>query len=416
MKAKESAFSLRRVLFTLHLWMGLGSGLLFSLVCATGFYLAIHPQLESRARSHTPASAQEVQLSAEEIVAKVTPIAVPGRIEIPARKGELWKLRGEKGSLYVNPSTGEVLEPLWGDSYNWVKKLHRFLLLDHKIGRPITGAATLMYIFLMFSGVYLWWKKSARNPMRGLTFKRGAGWKRTFYDAHLALGMYAMIPLTLMAVTGLWWSYREPTKAVIYWTLDGAVPEAPQKKKKEEKKEEEIPPRTDLPYASLLETVEREFPYEGIVRLNLPDHDATDITILKTREPGFWRMPTRDEVTIDLASGRVLKRKLFADKTRAEQFTSLIYDIHTGYAWGDLTLVLYLVACVVGTSLPITGTVMWFNRMQGQRRSREIMARRQRNEAGGKKPRAQVKMATAASEPAASPEPATVAEAPTPAE
>lgn len=394
MKAKESAFSLRRVLFTLHLWMGLGSGLLFSLVCATGFFLALHPQIESRARSHTPASAAGVRLSAEEIVARALPIASPERIEIPARSGELWRLRSEKGSLYVNPSTGEVLQPLWGDSYNWVKKLHRFLLLDSKVGRPITGAATLMYLFLMFSGVYLWWKKSARNPMRGLSFRRGAGWKRTFYDAHLALGMYAMIPLTLMAVTGLWWSYREPARAVIFWTLDGAVPEAP-KKKKEARDEKKLPPRTDLPYESLLETVQRELPYEGIVRLNLPDRDATEITILKTREPVFWRVPTRDELTVDLRTGQVVKRKLFADKTRAEQFTSLIYDIHTGYAWGDLTLILFTLACLVGTSLPISGTVMWFNRMQGQRRSREILARRQRNEATGDKARAGSKVAEA---------------------
>lgn len=379
MKAKVTAFSWRRVFFTLHLWLGLASGLLFTLVCATGFFLALHPQLEARARSAAFSHPQAQALAPERIVAQALPHGVPDRIEIPAQAGAPWKLRVEKGHLYVNPQTGQVLEPLGGGSYNWVKKLHRWLLLDSKVGRPITGAAALIYLVMMASGLYLWLEKCYRKPMRGLSFQRGVGWKRTVYDAHLVLGIYALLPLTLMAATGLWWSYREPVKAALYWSLDGTPPPVAKEEKKS-KEEEEVPPRTNLPYAELIAIGGQEFAYRGTLRIVPPAQEATEISLVKIREAGFWQLPIRDEVKVDLTTLKVVSRKPFAKKSRAEQFTSLIYDIHTGAAWGDVTLVLFLLATLVGTTLPISGTVMWWNRMRGQQRAKEIMARRRASE------------------------------------
>lgn len=377
MKAKQTGPGWRRVLFTVHLWLGLASGLLFTLVCLTGFFLALHPQLEARARSSAYSLPQAASLAPEAIVGQAAAYGLPDRIEIPDQAGAPWKLRTEQGNLYVNPHTGQVLEPLWGQSYNWVKKLHRWLLLDSKVGRPITGAATLVFLVMMASGLGLWLNKCLRKPSRGLGFKRGVGWKRAGYDAHLVLGIYALIPLTLMAATGLWWSYREPVKAVIYWTLDGTPPPAAEEKPKE-KKGEQPPREAHLPYAELIAIAREEFPspHPGTLRIVLPRSGASTISLVKIREAGFWSPPIRDEVQVDRQTLEVVERYPFAAKTRAEKFISLIYDIHTGAVWGDLTLLVALLATLAGATLPLTGTLMWWNRMRGQRRARQILARR----------------------------------------
>jgi uncharacterized iron-regulated membrane protein len=354
----------RDVVFTLHLWLGLASGLLFTTVCASGFFLGLHPQLEARARSAAHAAPGAPVLPCERLVQAALAYGVPDRIEVPEQPESPWKFRTPRGHLYVNPQTGAVLQPLWGDSYNQVKKLHRWLLLDSKVGRPLTGAAALIYLALMASGLALWLSKFCRKPARGLRFQSGVGWKRAVYDAHMVLGIYALAPLALMAGTGLWWSYREPVKAAIYWALDGAAPPVAQAKKESK----DAPTLTDLPYAKILQVAGQELPFSGRLRISLPAQGDTEMTVTRIRTPGFWRLPAADELTIEIPSAKVLERRPFAEKSRAERFTSLIFDLHSGNIWGDLTLLAHLLATLVGASLPLTGTLMWWNRTVTRRR------------------------------------------------
>ncbi len=380
-KAPPSPFHPKALLFTVHLWLGLASGLLFTLVCATGFLIALHPVLEARCnptilqRGERGATAPADQTLKNGIAALES---TPRDLLIPAEPGASWRLRGEEHRIYLDPHTGEAigeLPSIWDDSYKTLVRLHRWLLLDSKVGRPITGAATLIYLVILASGAGLWITKCYRNLARGLTFRKGVGWKRATYDAHLVLGVYALLPLFLMASTGLYWSYREPYKTAVYAVLDGA-PAPPPAPKKEKKKGEKTVKETALPYQSILETVEKELPYPGEVRLFFPTKGESTLEVEKVRVPALFQLPTRDELVLDAKTGSVVSRKPFESQSRARQLLSQMYNLHTGFLWGDVTLILYLLATAVGTSLPLTGTVMWWNRTRAQRRAKEIMARR----------------------------------------
>lgn len=374
---------IKKAMFTLHLWLGMASGLLFTLVCCTGFFLGLQPRLEAYANRPLKgkANVQAPSLAPDQLLASAQNAATSplDRLEIPDDESDAWRVRSKTGSLYIDPHSGDVYPPLWGDSYNTIKKLHRWLLLDSKVGRPITGAAALVYLAILLSGACLWLSKCYKKPGRGLSFKRGTHWRRTLYDAHLVFGMYALIPLFIMASTGLWWSYREPYKAVVYNLLDGAGP--PQQSPKKEKSDEEATPtRLALPYPAILAQMESELPYSGTIRLQFPRLGAATLTVSKTRAPGFWCLPIKDELVFDANSGQLIDKKLFAGRSRAEKFTSLIFDIHAGNAWGGLTLILWLLATIAGATLPITGTFTWWNRMKSQRKSREILAKRRQRD------------------------------------
>lgn len=370
---KTSLGSLKKAIFTLHLWLGLACGALFSLVCATGCLLAMHPILETQLNQnliHLSPASTRAPIGPMLSAAASTTSAPFREVEIPAEADEAWvvRLEGKGPSLYLDPFLGKSLgslDPRWAESFETLEHLHRWLLLDQKIGRPITGAAALVYLSLLLSGVCLWLSKCYRRPARGLWLKRGVGWKRLAYDAHLVLGVYAIVPLFLMASTGLYWSYRQPYKALVYRVLDGTAPPAAPSKA------EEAPVRLDLPYETILTTLAQEQPRPGLIKLAFPKVGANEVRVTKVRQAGFWRLPTRDEWTFDATTGEVLKRQPFLSKTRAEQFLSLIFEIHSGAAWGPVTLGIWVMAVLFGMTLPITGTVMWANRMRAQMRSRQ---------------------------------------------
>ncbi len=378
---KKPRFSWKSALFTIHLWLGLASGLLFSLVCATGFLIALHPVLEVRFNREVLLSqgdAKSAEVRADEVLEQGLKSlkSAPRSLLIPAEPERAWVLRGQDHRLYLDPATGQALgelPPFWEESYRTLVRLHRWLLLDSKVGRPITGAATIIYLVILTSGAGLWLTKCYRNLGRGLSFRKNVGWKRAAYDAHLVFGAYALLPLFLMSATGLYWSYREPYKAVVYALLDGAkAPESTPKKKKGE----EPPKHTSLPYQKILDRVNAELPYPGEIRFGFPQVGSKTIEVEKIRVAGVFLLPTRDELVLDLETTEVVSHKPFESLSRARKLLSQIYNLHTGAIWGDLTLVLYLLATAVGTSLPITGTIMWWNRQRGQRKAREIMARR----------------------------------------
>ena len=74
-------------------------------------------------------------------------------------------------------------------------------------GKMIVGTATLMLVFVLLSGVchlVAPYKKALKNSLKIVA---GKGWRRFWYDLHVAGGMYTLIFLLAMALTGLTWSF-----------------------------------------------------------------------------------------------------------------------------------------------------------------------------------------------------------------
>ncbi len=57
-----------------------------------------------------------------------------------------------------------------------------------------------------------------------------------------------------------------------------------------------------------------------------------------------------------------------------ERIAGSIKALHVGIAYGTFTRIIYFIACLIATSLPVTGTI-WFNKLKEKRRrkSREFV-------------------------------------------
>ncbi|MDE6535085.1 MAG: PepSY domain-containing protein [Muribaculaceae bacterium] len=98
-----------------------------------------------------------------------------------------------------------------------MKTLHRSLFLG-STGRMIVGTATLLLIIEIITGYWLWYDVamtliySARRRGAGALYglRQSLSWTRPNlrYGLHVGPGIWAGIPLLLMAVTGLTWSFQ----------------------------------------------------------------------------------------------------------------------------------------------------------------------------------------------------------------
>src|SRR5688500_8332192 len=154
---------------------------------ATGVLLAYERQITSWAdtrgyRVARPSPSAE-RLPPEVLVAKVretqpaSPSALTYRsgLEAPVQMNF-----GRERALFVNPYTAEVL----GDGAPGVRAFFRAVTDWHRwlggqgenrvVGRAVTGACNLAFLFIVSSGIYLWWpRKWSRPVIRGVTwFKR----------------------------------------------------------------------------------------------------------------------------------------------------------------------------------------------------------------------------------------------------
>ena len=74
-------------------------------------------------------------------------------------------------------------------------------------GKMIVGVSTLMFVFVLISGAVIWWPRTKKVLKNSLKITVNKGWRRFWYGLHVAGGMYALVFLLIMALTGLTWSF-----------------------------------------------------------------------------------------------------------------------------------------------------------------------------------------------------------------
>ncbi|WP_224999583.1 PepSY domain-containing protein [Cesiribacter sp. SM1] len=384
----KEKYSLRKLFNDLHLWMGIGSGIILFVVCLTGTLYTFRTEVEEAlepSKYHVTAPAQAVRLTPEEVLEKFK-AKQEGKItaiEVPHDRSRAYQVIVKKSAedrrgtpYYVNPYTAEILGTSKGpatDFFMGVFKLHRWLLLDTELGRPIVGGATIVFVFLILSGLVLWWPKKLKNWKQGFKIKATGNWKRINHDLHNSLGFYSFLLLLLMALTGLCWSfewYKDGLGNVIGTEVFGGrggkpVAIAP-------------PAEAAEPFtlSELLILADSELPYEGNYRI-IPAEDSSAMVVLNKYKTGFFALAATDKVQINQYTGDVLKVERFADKPLNEQIASSIKPLHTGEIFGTFSKILYFIACLIGTSLPVTGTIIWINKLRkGSKKTKKETAQK----------------------------------------
>ena len=204
---------LRRALFQVHLWVGIGASLYILVVCVTGSIVVYRNELY---RLATPApivvEAAGAPLSDEALTAaavraypgfRVSHVYKPRRADRPV---DIWVERaGRTRKRLFNPYTGADLGntvPLSILAVSTLIDLHDNLL-GGAWGRAANGVGGALTAVLALTGLVIWWPGVA-TWRRGLGVRRGVGWKRLNWDLHSAVGFWTAPAVLVFGVTGVY--------------------------------------------------------------------------------------------------------------------------------------------------------------------------------------------------------------------
>ncbi|GAB3233734.1 PepSY domain-containing protein [Algoriphagus aestuariicola] len=393
--------SIRKFLVDIHLYAGLTCGLIVIAVCLSGTIYVYNTEIREFADSEryfVEASGQKMTLDGlrSEVEATLSGEVVGANVYGGENRTVQFQVKKEgeerPTTYYVNPYTAEILadnsEKTSAEEFmGYMFSLHRWLLLDRieepmlesmgnrDLGRFINGVATLLFLLGVFTGMFIWFPQKLKNWKQGLKIKWSANWKRVNHDLHNTLAFYSLIILFLMAVTGPFWSYEwYRTGWQKTWDIyqaqsanGGAKPEA--RGGDEKKSEEVVEEKAPASFEEIVAASNATLAYEGNLRISLPSKPKGDISVSKSRT-GFFAKAGSDQLTLDPASLEVKEAKLFSDLSVRQQIGRSVKSLHTGEIFGQFTKFLWFVACLIATSLPITGTLIWWNKQKKKKTTR----------------------------------------------
>ncbi len=391
--------AIRSIFNKLHLWMGLASGLIVFVVCLSGTIYVFNQELIEWSAPHL------YKVNYEKGVSRMSPDVLKSaveqasggtvtRVSIPAKPDKPFqysvKIEGDNSrggvSYMVNPYTGKILgnskEELPMRTFmGYMFSLHRWLLLDKiekpliegktnlEVGRLINGWATILFTLGCITGLIIWFPNRVKSWKQGLKIKRNAGWKRMNHDLHNSLAFYSLFFLLLMGLTGPQWSF-EWYRTGMQKTL-GTYKEKPVNKGTAVKEEPQIASADNsqpvLSIADYMGIADKALHYTGNYSISIPGTTDEVAAVSKTRI-GFFAPAASDRMSIDKYSGEVTRKDIFRDKPFNERVAGSIKAIHVGTVYGSFTKWIYFFVCLIATSLPVTGTLIWVNKLKKKRK------------------------------------------------
>lgn len=371
---KKRKFTIRTLFNDIHLWLGFISGIVIFLVCLSGTILTYEHEIKelfSEEMVVTPSGERKSLESlknslSNNVKGDITGVTIPSEANKPYEFKVKTSPKDRRGTtFFVNPYTEEFskTEKSSVDGFLFAMfKLHRWLLLDTSIGRPIVGIATIIFLILAITGLILWFPRNLKWKYikAGFKIKTAAKWKRINFDLHNTLGFYACIFIVIMGVTGLCWSfegYRDGLSKLMGTKVFGnrgqAAPSA---------KNKNTANQNTINFDEALQIANNTLKYSGKTNISFPNKKNPAFSFRKY-DDSSWSTVAVDMLTID-KHGNILNKKLYKDIPTNEKIASAIRPIHTGEIFGGFSKLLYFIACLIATSLPITGTLIWYNKLK----------------------------------------------------
>lgn len=223
--------SLRRVLFQIHLWVGLILCIPLAIIGVTGSILVFEHELDELLN---PVPKRSAAAGAFRPVGDITAAAVaaapsgfsPVLFNMPLGSDQPATVRLAAGSqrgpggitVYVDPVTLEVLGTRGGAAgFNIVREiflLHANLSMRGRQGREIVGWLGVAMLVLGVSGFVLWWPRHGRwRTAFGL--RRNATGYRLHRDLHGAVGFWGLAVFIVVSFSGVYLSFpREVAEGI----------------------------------------------------------------------------------------------------------------------------------------------------------------------------------------------------------
>jgi len=379
---KKKKSRLRRVSDWLHLWLGIGAGLIVFIVALTGcifvFQVEINEWIHHDQVFVTPPKnavtlpLSELKKNAETALGKGKKIGFINTYKSPERAWEFGTFKAGNPNAFfyfdsvdyydmvlINPYTGKVnlIVDHKYEFFSVVKMIHWSLLINHPIGQQIVGWSTIIFVILLITGMIMWWPKNLKksNFDKSFKIKWTAKFKRLNYDLHNVLGFYAMFITLILALTGMVWAFQWFQSAV-YVVASGSTKPPDIKTFKSDSTKTSLTNPFDIAF----HTAQKELAEADKIGIS-PAGDKEGVIYAD----GYRSEETyydSDDLQFDQYTGKLLDKRNHITKNAGERLIGMNYDIHVGAILGLTGKIIAFFASLVAASLPITGVVIWLGK------------------------------------------------------
>ena len=397
---------MKKIFRKIHLWLSVPFGLIITLVCFSGAMLVFENEVNEwfRRDLYYVETVKESPLPMDKLLETVA-TTLPDSVSVtgvsissdPGRAYQVSLSKPRRASLYVDQYTGEVKgKSERSGFFMFMFRMHRWLLDSMNPGnegifwgKMIVGVSTLLLVFVLISGIVIWWPRTRKALKNSLKITATKGWRRFWYDLHVAGGMYALIFLLAMALTGLTWSfpwYRTAFYKVFGVEVQQRAAQGHEQKsdaqkrdtklvahreKKREGNEVQKGERSGRPennhsdmYSVTSPFVYWQEIYDKLGRQN-PEYKQISISS-GTASVSFNRFGNQrasDRYSFNTDNGEFTETSLYQHQDKSGKIRGWIYSVHVGNWGGMFTRILTFIAALLGAALPLTGYYLWIKRL-----------------------------------------------------
>ena len=397
---------MKKIFRKIHLWLSVPFGLIITLVCFSGAILVFENEVNEwfRRDLYYVETVKESPLPMDKLLEKVA-TTLPDSVSVtgvsissdPGRAYQVSLSKPRRASLYVDQYTGEVKgKSERSGFFMFMFRMHRWLLDSMNPGnegifwgKMIVGVSTLLLVFVLISGIVIWWPRTRKALKNSLKITATKGWRRFWYDLHVAGGMYTLIFLLAMALTGLTWSF--PWYRTAFYKVFGVEVQqraaqgheqksdaqkrdtklAAHREKKREGNEVRKGERSRRPennhsdmYSVTSPFVYWQEIYDKLRRQN-PEYKQISISS-GTASVSFNRFGNQrasDRYSFNTDNGEFTETSLYQHQDKSGKIRGWIYSVHVGNWGGMFTRILTFIAALLGAALPLTGYYLWIKRL-----------------------------------------------------
>ena len=169
---------MKKVFRKIHLWLSVPFGLLITLICFSGAMLVFETEVMELCHRdlYYVEKVGPAPLPMGKVAEKVA-ATLPDSVSVtgvtassaPERAWQVNLSKPRRASVYVDQYTGEIKGKYErAPFFTTMFRLHRCLLDSMKPdggifwGKMIVGTATLMFVFVLISGIVIWWPRTKK--------------------------------------------------------------------------------------------------------------------------------------------------------------------------------------------------------------------------------------------------------------
>lgn len=378
-----------------HRWIGFTAGLTLVLIGLTGSLLVYHLEIDEWLNPSlllvTPqpgGAAQYRPFDELELAARraLPPGARLSFAQYPRHDGVAMRFNaqvpdgstgGRSSSLavyhiVVNPYTAQVTGQRLARAGGWagaipktvvgfVFALHYALLLprfgDPPFGDTVVAIIGMVLLGSLVSGVILWWPRPGQWKA-ALTIKYPAHIRRLHLDVHRAVGVYSLLVLLAVFISGVYLNLRAPFHTVVR-LFSPAVD-------RYEVRSAVVPGAETITLGEALRAVQESFPDGRLEWIYMPRMVGGTYTVCQRAVPDISLVLSRRCIVVDQYSGTILHVQSPDRATAGEHFIQWQWPIHSGQIFGLAGRWMVLLSGLACPLLFGTGWYLWQRKRAGR--------------------------------------------------